>query len=1021
MTRAPRKDTKTDLFAEIEQYIRDIWAFLPTPIAYVSPLGVILDTDGTLETLLHRSRNSLIGQLLEDFFQNKTEFDKIQRETIEKGSVHDFLCNFKTNEVTTIPVSVSTLARRSREGDVIGYFAAITDITGSKRMEEVLRNTAASQRQFLETAQYLADSLDVQEVLKRIAVSARDLIQADGCSIYLLEADRKTLKPVVAVDPPYEKEVLATPLQIDTSFTGKAVLEKRAMIFNHTVNDPQGQLIPGTPEEENEHVMVAPFRVDGKIIGAMCLDRHGVEFSNEDLVICEVLATYASTALRNARTYHHMQEEAKRRETVQHALVTEKAYLEQLFESAQIAIAVTDNEGKIERINEEFSRMFGHSREEVEGKSLDLTITPDDMIDEARSFTERAGRGECIACEAVRRRKDGKLIDVSLLGAPIIVNKKQVAVYAIYSDITSRKTAERALKEREETYRSLFQRSNDAILIHDLAGNIIDFNAGVLRLFGYEKNEIRKLKIADVHPADQKAKFVKALKNVAEKGSVNIEVNLFRKNGDTFLAEVSSSLIEIGGSKVVQAVVRDISERREAETRLRESEERYRELVEKAGAAVLIDDRTGKLQYCNKRLAEIFGYSLQEVHTKDIWSLIHPDDVARVRKIHNGLIRGRHPSAKYKFMGLRKNREVIYVEVDAVGVRNGDKVIGTRSYIWDITQLKNTEEAIRSSEERLKLIFEYAPDGYYVMDLQGTFLDGNRAAEEIIGYKKKDLIGKNIAKLKLLSADQIPKVQSILARNALGQRTGPDEFTLTRKDGSKTIVGITTYPVKLHGQTVILGTARDITDYKKTQDELRKSYERLQSVLNDTINALTFAVEKRDPYTAGHQQRVTLLADAIAERLRLSEYQRLGLHVASLVHDVGKIHVPAGILNKPTSLSDAEFALVRDHVVVGYDILRTIDFPWQVAEIVLQHHERLDGSGYPRGAKGQEIMLEARILAVADVVESMMSHRPYRPALGKKKAIEELVANKKRFYDSQIVGVCIKLLNDRKFRFKEGA
>ncbi len=198
-------------------------------------------------------------------------------------------------------------------------------------------------------------------------------------------------------------------------------------------------------------------------------------------------------------------------------------------------------------------------------------------------------------------------------------------------------------------------------------------------------------------------------------------------------------------------------------------------------------------------------------------------------------------------------------------------------------------------------------------------------------------------------------------------------------------------------------------------------YTDLDRLFLSSIRAIVEAVDAKDPYTRGHSSRVVNYALQIGRALTRSKDKLKEIEISAILHDVGKIHVPAGILNKPTSLSDAEFALVRDHVVVGYDILRTIDFPWQVAEIVLQHHERLDGSGYPRGAKGQEIMLEARILAVADVVESMMSHRPYRPALGKKKAIEELVANKKRFYDSQIVGVCIKLLNDRKFRFKEGA
>jgi len=606
-------------------------------------------------------------------------------------------------------------------------------------------------------------------------------------------------------------------------------------------------------------------------------------------------------------------------------------------------------------------------------------------------------------------------VDVSVLAAPIVVNKKVLAVYAIYRDITERKLAERTLKEKEEKYHNLFQSSNDAIFIHDLEGNIIDVNNSVLSLFGYDKSEILELSISKMHPVSELGKSAQAFRDVSKNGFVNFEIDFQKKNGEIFPAEVSSSLFEISGTKVIQGVVRDISERRKAEQNLRESEERYRELVEKAGAAILIDDREGRFMFCNKRLADLFGYALDDMQTKEIRSIIHPNDIDRVLRIHRDRVNGKKVPSKYEFVGKKKNGDMMYLEVDAIALKEHDRIVGTRSYIWDITHRKKIEEDIRSSEERLKLLFEYAPDGYYLSDLRGIFLDGNRAAEEMTGYRKEELIGKSFAQAKLLAVDQLPKALALLAQNALGQPTGPDEFTLTRKDGSKTIVGIRTFPVKISGQTVVLGIARDITDYKRTQDELRRSYERMQKVLEDTIKALTSAVEKRDPYTAGHQHRCARLADAIAEKMRLPDNQKRGLHVAALVHDIGKINVPAGILNKPSGLSDAEFALVKDHVLVGYDILRTIEFPWPVAEIVLEHHERMDGSGYPKGVKGSEIMLEARVLAVADVVESMLAHRPYRPARGMADAVKEITTYKRKIYDAKVVNACLKVLKDKHF------
>jgi response regulator RpfG family c-di-GMP phosphodiesterase len=197
--------------------------------------------------------------------------------------------------------------------------------------------------------------------------------------------------------------------------------------------------------------------------------------------------------------------------------------------------------------------------------------------------------------------------------------------------------------------------------------------------------------------------------------------------------------------------------------------------------------------------------------------------------------------------------------------------------------------------------------------------------------------------------------------------------------------------------------------------ELRESEQKLKTSLLDSITALAAIVEMRDPYTAGHQRRVAQIAVAIAREQQLTEEQIEGIHLASVVHDVGKIRVPAEILSKPGKLTELEFGLIKEHAQNGYEILHTIDFPWPIAQIVLQHHERLDGSGYPQALGNGEILLEAKILAVADVVESMISHRPYRPALGLDVALENIAFNKGTLFDPAIVETCIKLFREQGF------
>jgi len=209
-----------------------------------------------------------------------------------------------------------------------------------------------------------------------------------------------------------------------------------------------------------------------------------------------------------------------------------------------------------------------------------------------------------------------------------------------------------------------------------------------------------------------------------------------------------------------------------------------------------------------------------------------------------------------------------------------------------------------------------------------------------------------------------------------------------------------------------------LIERKQEEDNKPQNLAMVRKALDEAVKAVATMGEMRDPYTAGHQRRVTELALAIGREMDLSPEQIEGLTVAGLLHDVGKIAVPSDILNKPGSLSEGEFIVIRSHPQVGYDILRTINFPWPVAQIAYQHHERLDGSGYPQGLKRKNIILEAKILSVADVVEAMASHRPYRPALGIDKALAEIAKNKGKLYDPDVVDACMKLFNSGKFEFK---
>lgn len=209
-----------------------------------------------------------------------------------------------------------------------------------------------------------------------------------------------------------------------------------------------------------------------------------------------------------------------------------------------------------------------------------------------------------------------------------------------------------------------------------------------------------------------------------------------------------------------------------------------------------------------------------------------------------------------------------------------------------------------------------------------------------------------------------------------------------------------------------------VIKYSQLEKELQQSSKRLQKIMEGTAYIITKVVETRDPYFTGHQQRVSQLATAIAQEMKLPQDKIKGVSFASLVHDIGKINLPTEIVSKPSKLVEVEFNLVKNHPRIGYDILKKVDFPWPIAEIVLQHQERIDGSGYPRGLKGDEILIEAKILGVANVIEAMSSSRSYRPAISIDESLAEIVKNKNILFDPEVVDTCLKLFKEKGFRFK---
>ena len=331
----------------------------------------------------------------------------------------------------------------------------------------------------------------------------------------------------------------------------------------------------------------------------------------------------------------------------------------------------------------------------------------------------------------------------------------------------------------------------------------------------------------------------------------------------------------------------------------------------------------------------------------------------------------------------------------------------------DFAHLQESGDRLRESEQRLRSVIDFSPVPMTLSDADGNVTLANAAFVTTLGYARDDI--PTVADW-WSKAYPDPAYRSGVAgawRSEMervarsGKAFSPLEARIRAKDGSDRLMLVSAASIGAAASEQVV-VYYDITERQEAEAEILRSKERLEQVLRSVIALIGKVIEARDPYTQGHEEGVARIGRLIAEEMGLSEEQVEGIEVAGLVHDVGKLGVPAEILTKPGTLADAEYSLIKDHSQRGYDILRDIDFDWPVADMVLQHHERMDGSGYPSGLAGEEISMSARILMVADVVEAMAAHRPYRPALGLEAAMAEITEHPEKF-DPQVVAACVRL------------
>ncbi len=324
---------------------------------------------------------------------------------------------------------------------------------------------------------------------------------------------------------------------------------------------------------------------------------------------------------------------------------------------------------------------------------------------------------------------------------------------------------------------------------------------------------------------------------------------------------------------------------------------------------------------------------------------------------------------------------------------------------------------LQESESRLNIILESVDDHMSMVDRNLNIIWVNETARRQFG---DNLVGTKCYESYCGRSEPCNYSSCIAIQTFMDGKTHNHQSKVELKNGKTIYLRGTSNVVsrdKNGFPDAVIKISKDVTNKIEAGEELQKTMAKLRQNLAGTIQAMSLIIETRDLYTAGHQRRATDLARAIAQEMGLSEDQVDGIRMAGVIHDLGKICIPSEILSKPGEITDVEYNLIKSHPRAGYEILKEIDFQWPIAEIVLQHHERLDGSGYPYGLSGKDILLEARVIAVADVVEAMSSHRPYRAALGIEQAFEEITRNRGSLYDPEVVDASLNLFTNKGFQF----
>ena len=693
------------------------------------------------------------------------------------------------------------------------------------------------------------------------------------------------------------------------------------------------------------------------------------------------------------------------------------------FEAMSDIIIVGSQNGKIIYTNPAVSLKLGYSPAELKKMHV-LDIHPADKRREAEEIFAAMFRGEREVCPLPLQHKDGALVPVETR-AWIGKWRGADCIFGFSRDI-------RAEQEALQKFSRLFD-SNPAPMATNILSErkFTDVNDAWLNTFGYAREEVIGKTSEELGLFVQPEKQQEVAEQLIARGQIaDIELKVKCKDGTILDGLFSGDIIESQGKKYLITVMVDQTKRKQMEDALKQESDRLLLAVRAGGVGIWDLDTVKNVLVWDDEMLRLYGITADTFGgAYDAWKKgLHPDDLQRGDAEIQMALRGEKEfDTEFRVIWpdgtIHNIRALALVQRDASG--RPMHMIGTN---WDITEYKRLEESLRNISAYNRNLLEVSVDPLVTVDHTGMITDVNEATEKITGFSRQYLIGTAFSSY-FSDPEKAQKGYEEVFREGIAHDI---PLKIQHRDGhiTEVLYNASVYRDKDGQVDGILAVAHDITERKRLEevqreslalkekeDTLQQGLKSLKKTIGDMISTLSTIVAVKDPFTASHQLRVAQLAIALAKKMNLPDEQVELIQIAATLHDIGKIYVPSDILNRPGKLLPIEYQMIQMHAEKGYEILRGINFDGPVAQIVFQHQERIDGSGYPRGIKESEILPEARILAVADVVEAMSSHRPYRPALGVDKALEEISKNRGELYSSDIVDACLELFTRDKFEF----